>query len=147
MVRKLARGFTLIELMIVVAIIGILALIAIPDFSKFQNKAKQSEAKTNLKAFYTAWKSTLAEGTMATTGCGDCGFAPEKGNKYKYFLASGVTKAATAGTNSCSAPASTGVQTDTAFSAGAAFDLTAGGSCDEWKMDDGNILTNVTSDI
>ena len=50
---KVTKGFTLIELMIVVAIIGILAAIAIPNFLKFQCKAKQSEAKTALKAIYT----------------------------------------------------------------------------------------------
>ncbi|MBI2370572.1 MAG: prepilin-type N-terminal cleavage/methylation domain-containing protein, partial [Deltaproteobacteria bacterium] len=44
------QGFTLIELMIVVAIIGILAAIAIPNFLRFQAKSKQSEAKTNLAA-------------------------------------------------------------------------------------------------
>jgi type IV pilus assembly protein PilA len=50
-VRK-QHGLTLIELMIVVAIIGILAAIAIPNFLKFQCKAKQSEAKTALGAIY-----------------------------------------------------------------------------------------------
>ncbi len=63
MIKKMRskKGFTLIELMIVVAIIGILAAIAIPNFLKFQAKSKQSEAKTNLKAIFTAETSYFGE--------------------------------------------------------------------------------------
>jgi len=48
------HGFTLIELMIVVAIIGILAAIAIPNFLSYQLKSKTIEAKTNLAGIKTA---------------------------------------------------------------------------------------------
>jgi type IV pilus assembly protein PilA len=55
------EGFTLIELMIVVAIIGILAAIAIPNFLQYQLKSRQSEAKTNLQAIKTSEVSFQAE--------------------------------------------------------------------------------------
>jgi len=61
MIRKGQKGFTLIELMIVVAIIGILAAIAIPNFLRFQLKSKTSEGKVNLAAIRTAEESYLAE--------------------------------------------------------------------------------------
>jgi len=55
------KGFTLIELMIVVAIIGILAAIAIPSFLAMQLRAKRSELPTNLDAIRTAEKAYHAE--------------------------------------------------------------------------------------
>jgi len=58
---KSQKGFTLIELMIVVAIIGILAAIAIPNFLTYQLKSRQSEAKVNLNAIKTSEIAFQAE--------------------------------------------------------------------------------------
>ena len=82
--RKLMeqKGFTLIELMIVVGIIGILVAIAAPNFSKYQSKARQSEAKIALSAIYGAEKSFYSEYSSYATGLDAVGYAPEGQRRY-----------------------------------------------------------------
>lgn len=70
MKKQLRKGFTLIELMIVVAIIGILAAIAIPNFIRYQLRAKTAEAKTNLGAARTSQVSFRTEIDHYSTAVG-----------------------------------------------------------------------------
>ena len=70
--KRVQQGFTLIELMIVVAIIGILAAIAIPQYAEYTNRARVSEglqlaagAKTALAEYYSSQNDYPASNVMA----------------------------------------------------------------------------------
>jgi prepilin-type N-terminal cleavage/methylation domain-containing protein len=81
-VRLTEAGFTLVELMIVVAIIGILAAIAIPNFQKYQAKARQKEAQILLSNLYTAEISNRGEHGTFTSCLSNAGFTPEGTRRY-----------------------------------------------------------------
>ena len=74
------KGFTLIELMIVIAIIGILAAIAIPQFTAYRTKGYNAAAKADVKNAYTAAQAFFSDSPAATiadtTTLSNYGFRP-----------------------------------------------------------------------
>lgn len=91
-------GFTLIELMVVVAIIGILASIAVPQYRKFQAKARQSEASITLGAIKSLESTQLAANSSYSACLGQIGFSREStsANAKVYYAVGFSTAAATA---------------------------------------------------
>ena len=138
------QGFTLIELMIVVAIIGILATIAIPQFMKFSARSKQSEAKVQLKSFYNA--ATARYEVVDSYICGLCDWDISGTDfRYNYYID---------GTNDIASPKPTGCdpgitvgQTGSSFTTAAGGDIDGDPTCDGWYISDGGNLINDTDDV
>jgi type IV pilus assembly protein PilA len=79
------KGFTLIELMIVVAIIGILAAIAIPNFLNYQCKAKQSEAKQSLGTIAKNQEAYVSEFNKYADQISKLGFTVKGEGSKRYY--------------------------------------------------------------
>ena len=150
------KGFTLIELMIVVAIIGILAAIAIPNFLRFQAKSKQSEAKTNLGGIFTAEISYFGEhnffGNFAQIA-----WSPTGTTRYTYWSGDytgpvaalgGLTSPSdNAGNQTPYTAQTTPVRTDNVFTIPADGNIDNDGTVDEWTINDQRALINTHDDV
>lgn len=142
------KGFTLIELMITVAIIGILAAVAIPSFASYRMKAKTSEASVNLAAIVTSEVAYHAEfdtfilagpnpaahtagaktpWVAAGLGFQSIGFEPKDTDVY---FAYEVTAAAA-----------------NTFTADATGDTDGDGNNSVWRVTDNSPVTNTTSGV
>ena len=127
LIKKREKGFTLIELMIVVAIIGILAAIAIPNFMRYQAKAKQSEAKGNLGAIYTSEITYMAEKDVYTAAIANLDWTAAGATRYTYSLTATTPR--------------------TGFTATATFDLDSDATIDTWTIDQAKDLSNTINDV
>lgn len=79
------NGFTLVELMVVVAIIGILSSVAIPSFKRYQAKAKTSEAKLHLASIYSAEVSFFSDSDSYAQCLSDMGYDPSGSAGQRYY--------------------------------------------------------------
>lgn len=121
---KNKKGFTLIELMIVVAIIGILAAIAIPNFLNYQCKSKQGEAKQNLGSLAKNEEAYRTEYDTFTTDTTRIGFATTGNTRYTYA----VTAASSA-----------------SFTAMASTSILKPNKTDAWTINNSLVLTNTSN--
>lgn len=89
--RNRNKGFTLIELMIVVAIIGILAAIAIPNFLNMRKKSMSNEAKSNLGDLRAMEEAYYVEYGVYAAAMSSLDYTQPKKARYSYSIAAADT--------------------------------------------------------
>lgn len=152
-------GFTLIELMIVVAIIGLLAMMGIPSFMRFLAKTKRTEAYVNLSSIYAAQKAYWAEHGKYSdilSGAGGIGWKPEgyqgggaqENFNYTYGFPGSEGKNYFTGKLKGSSGSLSGARADAGgFTAYAIADIDGDGKMDVLSIDDRNTVKIIQDDL
>lgn len=168
---KTESGFSLIELMIALAIIGILATLAIPRFLAYRMRAQQAEVKANLEAIKIAEVTYYSENHGYTDDLSAMAWRPEGAPRYLYGFSSDTIPAASGKNDTAELAASTTVGyatinmtvfsgvplTASQFPGGC--NVTAGGflaaavanidedaTIDQWTINEQSILTLISDD-
>jgi len=145
--RDFRQGFTLVEVMIVVAIIGIIAALAIPNFIKFRSRAMQAEAKENLSAIHTCQMVYFSDYDQFAGGEQAfelIKFIPIAGkNRYTYILDQSIIP----GTVPINSPPAGIPSSRTGFTAIAVSNIDNDPFLDFWAINDRRDLRNQQVDI
>ena len=142
---KKDNGFTLIELMIVVAIIAILAAIAIPNFLSFVSQTRRSEVKSNLEAIYKAELSYFGEKDVYSSSLVEIRWVPVGVAHYTYSVG---TEYFGKDNNVNPKPASaTPAANDNSFAAYGWGNIDSDSIVDIWHIDQLKNLVNDADDI
>ena len=155
-----SRAFTLIELMIVVAIIAFLAIIAVPNFNRFMAKAKRAEVYMHLSSLYAAQKAYHAEYGRYTTqlfGAESLGWQPQGykggGSAEKFYYTYGFGTGAegrsyfTGKLGTASSYLSGAFADDKHFKIRAAGDILNNGKPDIFEVDEHNNITLIQDSL
>jgi len=141
-VRK-NNGFTLVELMVVVAIVAILAAIAIPNYLKFVGKTRRAEVKYNLEAIYKAEMSWYAEHAAFDNSFKVINWNPEGACSYSYSVGNEVFGKNPPDNRPVGTPGA-GVSSFTAYGWG---NIDSDPTIDVWHIDEQNNLVNDVDDL
>ena len=141
-------GFTLVELMVTVAILGILAALATGSFFSYQARAKQSEIKSNLGAIGELAISYKTEYDTYITDWSGIGWQPMGTTRYRYWYngaaAAGTPTSPETGTNYSDPGSAAAVDT---FVAGAVGNIDRDNFTDQWLYNQNRSFTVQQNDV